>query len=76
MSFRHVCFNCGGQGWHWDPCDSGSGATVYCDCPEGKKLATVERHAHVVGIYPNVPSFKEVQEYNAARRVVAAELPS
>lgn len=30
----------------------------------------------VVAIYPNVPTYREVQEYNAARRVVSAEIPS
>ncbi len=29
---------CQGRGWLWDPCDSGSGAQVYCDCPAGQEL--------------------------------------
>jgi hypothetical protein len=29
---------CGGRGWIYDPTDSGSGRTCYCDCPAGERL--------------------------------------
>jgi len=29
---------CGGRGWTYDPTDSGSGRTCYCDCAAGDRL--------------------------------------
>lgn len=29
---------CAGRGWIYDPADSGSGRTCYCDCPAGDRL--------------------------------------
>lgn len=37
---------CGGRGWRWDSTDSGSGATVYCDCERGQDLRRSEEAAH------------------------------
>lgn len=44
------CFpyeGCGGQGWHNDATDDGSGRQVYCDCPAGPELQERDRQERV-----------------------------
>lgn len=41
------------RGWTWDPTDSGSGATVYCDCAAGNALRESEGREEPSGYDPD-----------------------